>query len=190
MKHPREEWLALQATGDLPWWRAFRVRRHVAGCKGCAALVSQYGALAGELAGMPVPEPSPGMSALLLTSVPARSESLPAFPARSLAALATVFALALLVMLVRSPAPLPPAARNATATPVIPADTSATLSATSGAVVREVSGPRGRQRLAFYTTVEGRPVELSAGAGTALASHSDPRTGALLITRIGVEGLP
>jgi len=42
MKHPGERLLALWSGGDLPAWRAWMVKRHVAGCEACRREVDAY----------------------------------------------------------------------------------------------------------------------------------------------------
>lgn len=185
MKHPREEWLALEATGDLPWWRGLLVRRHTGRCAACAAQVAEYRSLAGELAALPAPEPPPALVPIILAQFPAAAPAVPLFSLRSVAAMASLIVAALLVTMARvdtggHPTPPPPPLQA----------TSASTSATGEAVVGETTSPSGRQRLVLYAEAKARPVELSAGAGRALAAHSDPRTGALLITGVGIEGLP
>jgi len=100
MSHPREEWLALEATGDLSWWRAALLRRHVAACADCAARVQEYAGLSTELRGLPSPEPPSGLSAQVLAAVSLNQD--PAIPRPRLVpawmALSAVAALALLVV--------------------------------------------------------------------------------------------
>jgi hypothetical protein len=100
MSHPREEWLALEATGDLSWWRAALVRRHVAACADCAARVQEYSGLSTELRGLPAIEPPLGLSAQVLAAVSMNQDS--AVPRPRLVpawmALSAVAALALLVV--------------------------------------------------------------------------------------------
>lgn len=100
MSHPREELLALEATGDLSWWRAALVRRHVAACADCAARMQEYAGLSTELHRLPAPEPPPGLSAQVLAAVSLNQDS--AMPRPRLVpawmALSAVAALALLVV--------------------------------------------------------------------------------------------
>lgn len=100
MSHPREEWLALEATGDLSWWRAALVRRHVAACADCAARMQEYAGLSTELHGIPSPEPPPGFSAQMLAAVSMNQDSAISQPrlAPAWMALSVVAALALLVV--------------------------------------------------------------------------------------------
>lgn len=100
MSHPREEWLALEATGDLSWWRAALVRRHVAACADCAARVQEYAGLSTDLHGLPSPEPPPGFSAEVLAAVSLNQDSAISRPRLVPAwmAVSAVAALALLVV--------------------------------------------------------------------------------------------
>ncbi len=205
MRHPREQWLALAATGDLGWWRGMLVRRHTARCTGCAARAAEYGGLARELAALQVPEPPPGLVAAVVAQTSVRAAQAEAratgalsfvLRARSFAAVAVVLVLALLLLQSRSglePRTTDLSPRTSVLSPrtsVLSPQVLASASASPEAVIGETAGPEGRHRLAFYSSAKGGPVELSAGPGTALASHADPRTGALLITRFGIEGLP
>ena len=60
MKHPSEEWLALEATGDLGRWRAMLVRRHTSQCRQCQEVIRGYAGLSAEYASLPAPEPPSG----------------------------------------------------------------------------------------------------------------------------------
>ncbi len=127
MSHPREEWLALEATGDLSWWRAALVRRHVAACADCAVRVQEYSGLSTQLRGLPGIEPPTGLSAQVLAAVSLNHDS--AIPRPRLVpawmALSAVAALALLTVGVsielRAPIPSPVVARTRPTAPEVTA---------------------------------------------------------------------
>ena len=115
MNHPREEWLALEATGDLSWWRRALLRRHLAVCSECAAQVREFAALSAELRGLESPEPPAGLPAHVLAAISLQDDSAVRRPKPALAwiSVSAVAALALLVVGYELPAPEPsPVARN------------------------------------------------------------------------------
>jgi len=145
MSHPREEWLALEAAGDLAWWRAALVRRHVAACAECSARVQEYAGLSTELRAMPAPEPPTGLTAQVLAAVSLNQDPPDHSSIRSprlvpaWMALSAVAALALLVVVGvehRVPTQSPVAGRTRPTAPEVkpamePADTAETVARSS-----------------------------------------------------------
>lgn len=124
MSHPREEWLALEATGDLGWWRAALLRRHLAACPECAARIREYAGLSAELRAIEAPEPPAGLSAHILAAISLQQNaSYRPRPAWAWIATSAVAALALVVVgyEFRAPEPSPVARDIRPTTPVIPA---------------------------------------------------------------------
>src|SRR5258706_6384982 len=136
MSHPGEEWLALEATGDLSWWRAALVRRHLAACTECSARMQEYASLSMELHGLPAVEPPPGLSAQVLAAVSLKQNSGnqdSTIPRRTLVpawmAVSAVAALALLVVVgvvdveLRAPIQSPVVVRTRPTAPEVAAQT-------------------------------------------------------------------
>ena len=111
MKHPNEEMLALSAGGDLPFWSAWQVGRHLRSCATCRETRDAYANLRVGLSALPAPEPPAGLPASILARVPRHGQPVPArfapFGAWAAAtALAAVAVLSVLVLPVQ-PAPAP-----------------------------------------------------------------------------------
>ncbi len=115
MKHPHEEWLALEATGDLGVVRGFLVRRHVSQCAECRETVQGYAGLSAEYSRLPRPEPPVELDARLLTRVPVAPQPSFAFWPRAVAATGVLAALGIVLMLNNSqpPAPIATVAKKA-----------------------------------------------------------------------------
>jgi len=174
--HPSTTELALVKTGDLPGWKAWLVERHLRRCDSCASHARSYADLAWDLRqlGESTPEEPPWLAERILAAAAGpEAHDAPAtvnwlVPAAALALLAL-----LAVLLVRTQAPLPRALDYQ-------------ASATPQAVMGEMVGPQGRQRVVFYTGTRTGLVEVSAGAGAVGVSHADLKTGAVIITRISL----
>ena len=181
--HPSEFDLALVNAGDLPDWKRYLVERHLRRCDACSEQAQGYGEVSRELRrlGQGIPETPEWLAARIVAGpthasrqafgIPRRAFEIP----RSLAPAAALLALiCLAVLLIGQRTPLPPRFDYQ-------------ASASAEAIVGELSGPQGRQRVVLYTGMRRGPVEVSAGAGVLGISYADPDTGALTITRVSLE---
>ncbi len=118
MNHPREDILALAASGDLPGFptslQAWRTRRHLSVCAECRATVEAYAQMRVEMSALPVPEPPANLAASILARMPRTDTPSIRIPWLAWAAASAVAALGV-VMLVPSAPPLPPAPPRLTA---------------------------------------------------------------------------
>ena len=189
--HPSDFDLALVNAGDLPAWKRYLVERHLRRCDACSEQAQGYGEVSRELRrlGQGIPETPEWLAARIVAGpthasrhtlgVPRHAFGIPrhAFGIpRSLAPAAALLALiCLAVLLIEQRTPLPPRLNYQ-------------ASVSAEAIVGELSGPQGRQRVVLYTGMRRGPVEVSAGAGVLGISYADPDTGALTITRVSLEG--
>ncbi len=175
--HPSEFDLALVNAGDLPGWKRYLVERHLQRCAACSEQAQGYGEVSRELRrlGQGIPETPEWLAARIVagpTHAPRQVFGIPQ-PLAPAAALLALICLA--VLLIGQRTPLPPRFDYQ-------------ASASAEAIVGELSGPQGRQRVVLYTGMRRGPVEVSAGAGVLGISYADPDTGALTITRVSLEG--
>ncbi len=174
--HPSTTDLALVKRGDLPSWKTWFVERHLRRCNSCSVQAESYAELAWDLRqlGQSAPEEPPWLAGRILAAAAAQ-ELHPAVEASSRWAPAAALALLVLagVLLVRTQTPLPRALDYQ-------------ASATPQAVMSEMVGPQGRQRVVLYTGTRTGLVEVSTGAGAVGVSHADLKTGAVIITRISL----
>ena len=181
--HPSEFDLALVNAGDLPGWKRYLVERHLRRCDACSEQAQAYGEVSRQLRrlGQGIPEAPEWLAARIVAGpthasrhafgVPRHAFGIP----RPLAPAAALLALiCLAVLLIGQRTPLPPRLDYQ-------------ASASPEAIVGELRGPQGRQRVVLYTGMRRGPVEVSAGAGILGISYADPDTGALTITRLSLE---
>jgi hypothetical protein len=126
MNHPKEELLALSAGGDLPWWSAWQVRRHLRSCEECRDTQTSYANMRVGLSALPAPEPPADLAAAILARIPravdrARVRFSPFGALAATAALAAAGVFAVLVMpRFEAPVPVPGLAHLGPAPPVLP----------------------------------------------------------------------
>lgn len=169
--HPRESDLALARTGDLAGWKKYLVERHVRRCGVCSQRADSYADLSVELRDLGQQLEVPQFLAARIVAAASALDAQPRWKPAAAAALLALVVLALLVVGQNTP---------------LPRGLDYQASATPEAVVGEVVGPHGRQRVVFYTGTRRGRVEVSAGGGGIGISHADPDTGAVTITRISL----
>ena len=175
--HPSEFDLALVNAGDLPGWKRYLVERHLRRCPACSEQAQAYGEVSRELWRLgDNTQEVPEWLAARIVAAPAREPRHALGMPLGLAPAAALLALiCLAVLLVGQRAPLPHRLEYR-------------ASASPEAIVGELIGPEGRQRVVLYTGQRRGPVEVSAGAGAVGISYADPETGAITITRVSLEG--
>ncbi len=176
--HPSESDLALVRSGDLSGWKKLLVESHLRRCGGCREQADWYGHLSGDLGGLGQGVREPAWLAARIAAAALRLDA-PAlgqvgearWSVASAAAMALMVFLALLLL---------------GGSAALPRHLDYQASATPEAVVGEVVGPQGRQRVVLYTGKRGGVAEVSTGSGAIGVSHADPATGAVTITRISL----
>lgn len=174
--HPSTTDLALVKTRDLPGWKQYLVERHLRRCVACSEEAHAYAELSGELGRLEqgTQEEPPWLAARILAAASELEAGRALEAGRIWAPAAALVLLVLLALLLVGPgAP-------------VPGGLEYQASATPQAVVGEMIGPEGRHRVVLYTGTQGGPVEVSTGAGGVGITRADPRTGAVIITRIAL----
>ncbi len=184
-RHVSESDLALASGNDLPRWKAYLMRRHLAGCAECAGRAEDYRqarARLRQLAEAAVPAPAWLAERIVARAATesAQEGALAGVPwprvvrrwAPAGAWLALACAAALLILW---PAPAP-----------APAPSTLAL-ATRDSLVGEARNALRRERVEISTGSHGGVAEVSATGSGVAVMQADPATGAVRITRLVME---